>query len=330
MTRVILPPALSAGVFASRDPAARVEHADGLTMGTGWSARFVRPSAIPPDAPHEAIRQSLDRVVSEMSHWEPGSQLSRFNNAVAGEWRDLPPGFFTVIACALEVAEASGGAYDPTIGALVDLWGFGPVPAAAALPSESAIAAALSQAGWRRLELDRKARRLRQPGGCRLDFSAIAKGYGVDRAAESLKRLGISHFLIEVGGELRGEGVKPDGSPWWVALERPPSGTGEETRIALHGLSVATSGDYRRFFEADGRHHAHSIDPRTGHPVANGITSVSVIHASCMKADVHATAITVLGPEDGLAYATRHNLAALIVMDDGRELLTPALAAMLV
>ncbi|API60726.1 thiamine biosynthesis protein ApbE [Tardibacter chloracetimidivorans] len=328
MTRVAIPLTLG-GAAAAPAAGAQVESLGGLTMGTSWSARLVRPAFVPLAAVRDLIQQSLDGVVSEMSHWEPESQLSRFNKAVPGEWRDLPPGFFDVLCCALEVAEASDGAYDPTIGTLVDLWGFGPAPARQDAPSPHEIAAAMRSGGWQRLEIDRKARRARQPGGCRLDFSAIAKGHGVDRAADALKRLGLRHFLIEIGGELRGEGVKPDGSPWWVALERPSNATCEEILVALHGLSVATSGDYRRYFEADGRRYAHSIDPRTGWPLDNKAASVSVIHQSCMKADVHATAITIAGPDQGMAYAERLGLAALIVLTTGEERISPALAAML-
>lgn len=301
-------------------------------MGTSWSARLVPPPGLPAETAHLAVQSALDQVVAEMSHWEADSLLSRFNRAVPGEWRDLPPGFSTVLSAALDVAALTNGAYDPTIGPLVDLWGFGPDLARSTPPSADEIAQAQACVGWNLLTLDRKARRARQPGGCKLDFSAIAKGYGVDRAAAAMRTLGVRDFLVEVGGELRGEGMKPDGSPWWVALERPPANNADETLIALHGLSVATSGDYRRFFESGGRRYSHSIDPRTGMPVSNGVISASVIHPSCMMADVFSTALTILGPEAGMEFAVAQDIAALIVTErDGRaaEALSPALEAML-
>ena len=333
MNRVLVPLALNTASFARARPNA-VESLTGRTMGTSWSVRLVMPAGASLDAAGQQVQAALDEVVAEMSHWEAASLLSRFNNAVPGEWRDLPPGFCHVLSAALDIASLTDGAYDPTIGPLVDLWGFGPVAARIAPPAPDAIAQARQCVGWNRLALDRDARRVRQPGGCRLDLSAIAKGHGVDRAAAALRGLGIGDFLVEVGGELRGEGMKPDGSPWWVALERPPGSTGaDETLIALHQLSVATSGDYRRYFESGGRRYSHSIDPRTGVPVANGVVSASVIHTSCMMADVFSTAITILGAEAGMALARAQDLAALVITaDEGgavREHLSPALEAML-
>lgn len=335
MNRVLVPLALSPTALSACNEAARIEALGGLTMGTSWSVRLVPPDDVVPGAIADAVQQSLDQVISEMSHWEATSQLSRFNNAVADEWRDLPTAFFKVLDCALSVAAMTGGAYDPTVGPLVDLWGFGPAPTRTAPPAPAEITAAQARVGWRRITLDREDRRARQPGGCRLDFSALAKGFAVDHAAAALRRLGARHFLVEVGGELRGEGVKPDGTPWWVALERPPSlaaNDGVETLVALHGLSVATSGDYQRCFESGGQSYSHSIDPRSGYPVANGVMSVSVIHPSCMLADVHATALTVMGADAGMAFAEAHDLAALMILRDGdnvTERLSPALSAML-
>ncbi len=335
MARVLAPRALSSAALADRDPSAQVASLDGLTMGTSWSVKLVSSGRAWLAAVDAMIRGRLDQVVAEMSHRESDSHLSRFNRAVAGEWRDLQPGFYKVLGCALEVAELSGGAYDPTIGPLVDLWGFGPAPARHRPPDEAGITGALARTGWQRITLDPGRRAARQPGGSALDFSAIAKGFAVDLIADGLRRLGINHFLVEVGGELRGEGAKPDGSPWWVAIERPPAADASgwtETLVALHGLAVATSGDYRRWFDWEGKRYSHSIDPRTGWPVANGVVSTTVLHPSCMKADVFATALTVLGPEAGMAFAVRHELAALFVTqgDTGpSEAMSPAFAAML-
>ena len=315
MRRVLLPhvvseePAPAGGV---------IRDFGGRSMGTSWSVRLV---CAPDDAcAHiaQGLQQQLDAVVAEMSHWEDDSDLGRFNRAGAGSWQQLPPAFFDVLAFALDVARESGRAYDPCAGALVNLWGFGPhgrfgepdfmPPPAAQISAALALQPAL---------LDREGRRAWQPGGVQLDLSAVAKGYSVDRLAHFLKSQGYAHCLVEVGGELRGAGVKPDGQPWWVALEQV-GGAGapqpDQLVLALHGLSVATSGDYRRYFELDGRRYSHTIDPRNGMPIANDLASVTVVHPQCMAADAWSTALTVLGCEHGLRLAERQGLAARFVV----------------
>jgi len=214
----------------------------------------------------------------------------------------------------------SGGAFDPTIGRLVDLRGFGPV-AAPAPPDAGAVDAAMTASGWRRLAFSAGDRRLYQPGGVSLDLSGIAKGFAVDAVADVLARVGVVHCLVEIGGELAGRGVRPDGQPWWVDLETPPGVALPPLRIALHGIAVATSGDYRR---GD-----HTLDPRTGRSIGNNVVSASVIAADALTADAWATALTVLGPVAGMALAAAEGIAARIVTREGREYLSPALAGML-
>jgi len=294
-------------------------------MGTSWSARIVAP----PEGIALKIQAELDRVVAEMSHWAPDSALSRFNRSEPGRWQPLPIGFAQVLSAALDVAERSGGAFDPAMGALVDLWGFGPPGPRTGLPGDSEVEAARTISGRSHIEQDD--RRARRSAPATLDFSGIAKGHGVDRVAEMLRSMELPDFLIEVGGELRGEGIKPDGQPWWVDLEAVPGSSLSPLRAALHGLSVATSGDYRRSFIHDGRDYAHTIDPRTGRPLENGIASVTVLHASCMLADAWATALTVLGP-DGMAMAERERLAVHMVVREGAgftEHMSPTLIEML-
>lgn len=306
-------------------------------MGTTWSVKLVAPRGLHPAGIRGDIEARLDRVIAQMSTWEPDSDLSRFNRAPAGRWCELRVECLTVLAHALEVAADTGGAYDPTVGPLVDLWGFGPARRPHTRPSADAIAAARARIGWERLTLDARGRRVRQPGGVSVDLSSIAKGFAVDQIAAHLRRLGVTSYLVEIGGELRGHGAKPDGTPWWVALERPADSPGDGSGpghliVALHGLSVATSGDYRRFFEDSGRRYSHTIDPRTGCPVDHGLASVTVLHPECMIADAVATALTVLGAPAGLAYARRRGLAALFIERGPRgieERMTPSFAAML-
>ena len=272
------------------------------------------------------IEGVLARVVGEMSHWEPGSDLSRFNRSEPGRWQPLPPGFAHVLATALSVADASDGAFDPAMGRLVDLWGFGPAGPREGVPGAPEIAEATAASGRRHVEQDgRRARRLAPAA---LDFSGIAKGYAVDAVAERLRGLGLADFLVEIGGELRGEGVKPDGQPWWVDLEPAPGIAVAPIRVALHGLSIATSGDYRRRFEHGGRDYAHTLDPRTGRPLNNRVASLTVLHPSCMLADAWATALSVLGAA-GIAVAEREGLAVHMATRGRGEHLSSQMAAML-
>lgn len=285
-------------------------------MGTTWSLRCAADSGLDSAAMQRSIQAELDQVVAQMSTWDAASDLSRFNAAEAGSWIALPDGFFKVLSGAQTLAQLTAGAYDVTAGAVVNCWGFGPGAARDDIPSDEEIRSALRRVGWSRLLLDAPQQRALQPGGLYVDLSSIAKGYGVDRIAECVGRFGVAHYLAEVGGELRGQGCKPDGSPWWVELEPVPDAAIGAGRwiVALDGLSIATSGDYRRYFELDSRRYAHTLDPRSGRPVRNAPASVTVLHAECMQADALATALTVLGLQDGMAYAERHGIAALFVL----------------
>ena len=313
----------------------------GLTMGTTWMVRCALPADNDSSTLSELIQSQLDRVVSQMSTWETGSDLSRYNSAAAGTWHTFPHECFDVLRHALAVAEASNGAYDPTAGPLVNVWGFGPDRIPGERPDEAMLSAARRRVGWQRVEVEPATRRVYQPGGIYLDFSAIAKGYGVDAVMEALNAHGILHALVEVGGELRGQGMKPDGQPWWVGLENPPAAEDEraqlsETVVALHGLSVATSGDYRRFFFTSGEdgtriRQSHTIDPRSGEPIHHGLAGVTVVHPVCMAADAISTALNVLGPADGQRFAAEHGIAARFVQRSGtthQEIFSPAFEAL--
>jgi thiamine biosynthesis lipoprotein len=309
-------------IAGTSPPWGQTVHAlQGQTMGTTWSARVVAPAELRLAPIEAAIKRMLAEVIAQMSPWEPDSDLSRFNRAPAGSRHVLPAGFATVMDAALQVAAASDGAFDPTSGELVRRWGFGPPG-----PAQAA------RCDWRALQWDGRA--LTQSGMARLDLSAIAKGYAVDRLSQLLLECGLPHHLAEIGGELRGAGFKPEGQPWWVDLEPPAADCGlAPLRMALHGLSIATSGDYRRcYIDAQGQRRSHTIDPRSGEPIAHGLAAVSVVHESAMWADGWSTALMVMGAEAGLRFATERGLAALFTQrraDGFEELFTPAMKAML-
>ncbi|MBN8726869.1 MAG: FAD:protein FMN transferase [Xanthomonadales bacterium] len=330
---VLLLALLLCGGCASAPPLAMLE---GQTMGTTWQVKLVAPRDASLDALQAGIQGEVDRVVAQMSQWEADSDLGRFNRAAAGTWQELPPEFFTVLQHALALAADTGGAFDPTVGPLVDLWGFGPGGPGFVVPDEAAIEAARARVGWARLQLDPERRRVLQPGGVELDLSGIAKGFGTDQVARYLDAAGVRAYLVDISGELRARGKRPDGTPWQVAVEKPGTAAGEvanldqvERVIALEDCAIATSGDYRHYFAADGEVYSHHIDPRTGRPVPHRIASVTTVARDTMSADSAGTAIMVLGPERGLEWARQRELAVLLILHDGEgfsERMSPAFA----
>ena len=285
----------------------------GETMGTTWQVSYFLPTHISSTNIASGIQSCCDQIVNEMSHWKNDSQLSQFNLAAINTWHVIPDAFFTVLDYALFIAEQTQGAYDPTIGHLANVWGFGPQGKIKQAPSSEEIRIASEKTGWQKIRLNKETRSILQTGNVYLDFSSIAKGYGVDQVSRFLKSQNIPSYLVEIGGELSGYGIKPDGQPWWVELESLHNETSNlpSAIVALHDLAVATSGDYRRYFVDQDHHYSHTIDPRTGQPVSHGLASVTVFHAQCMIADTLATAMTVMGLEDGMRYANQLNIAAL-------------------
>lgn len=320
--RIAVPDAVDPSALRGFDRNAQVIQFGGKTMGTTWQVRAALPVALQLttaelQAPIEA---RLDSIVRDMSHWDQASSLSRFNLSPAGTVFALSPDFVRVMTAAFAVAEASGGAFDPAIGRLTDLWGLGSNPADNA-PARSGIEDALARSGWQQLGLDPREGKLCQPGGNWLDLSGIAKGFAVDAVAELLAQMGVRHCLVEIGGECVGRGLRPDGDPWWVDVENPPRLDLPGLRLALHQLAVATSGDYIRG--------AHNVDPRTGRLAIHATSAVTVIHPSCMYADAWATALGVAGLPVAKALAQKHDLAVRIVERDGQEWLSNRLCAMI-
>jgi thiamine biosynthesis lipoprotein len=307
--------------LAACAPSAPVQQVQGASMGTTWSARFVAPDARR-DEIHALVARELESVVAQMSAWEPESDLSRFNHAEAGTWQALPAPLFEVFDHALTLARGTQGAYDPTVGPLVDLWGFGPEGAPRTAPPTAAqIAAARAGVGFARIRLHATTQRALQPGGMHMDISSLGPGHALDRVAARLHAAGVDDFLVELGGEMIAAGRKPGGADWRIAVEpaaTDANGAAEyDLVLPLRGAAAGSSGDYRVGFEHEGRRYSHTIDPRSGAPVTHALAGVTVIAPSAMAADAMAAALMVLGPEQGLAFATRRDVAAVFTLRDG-------------
>ena len=291
----------------------------GETMGTSWHVTVV-PDANSPDAAvlQQGIEAVLNDVNTSMSTYRSDSEISRFNAFATDEWFAISNEFYAVLSTALAIGWQSNGAYDVTVGPLVDLWGFGPAGPVAAPPADDIVTDVLERVGQDHLRLDGDGPRLLKRSPVELDFSSIAKGYAVDRIAQWLDSRGVDRYLVEVGGELRLAGLSGRGDPWHIAIERPDSSTrAVEQGLSLTDVGLATSGDYRNFFVIDGQRFSHSIDPRRGYPVAHELVSVTVVHPSAMIADAWATALVVLGYDDAMAVAQEQGLAVYFIRRQG-------------
>jgi thiamine biosynthesis lipoprotein len=293
---------------------------DGPTMGTTYTVKVVTDGDQPAEVRERlevAIRVAVDAVDDTMSTYRPESEIEIFNRH-GSEPFEASPDMITVISEAQRVSRLSGGAFDITVGPLVDIWGFGPAGPTDP-PAESKIEELVASTGYQHLQVDveRKLLQKARPD-CRIDLSAIAKGFAVDRVAAILDREGYSNYMIEIGGEVRARGRNLAGEHWRIGIEQPDA-DGRTVRVAipLADLSLATSGDYRNFIFRDGVRISHTIDPRTGRPISHMLASVSVINASCMTADALATALDVLGPDEGLALAESHDIPALFLVRVG-------------
>lgn len=290
----------------------------GETMGTTWEVKLASRDLGPDEirAAAAAAQAALDEVVGLMSTWEPDSEISRFNAHRSTEPFGISPHTAEVLAAAAEASVMTRNGFDVTVGPLVAAWGFGAATPPEEPPSDEALAKLRERVGHRLLELDADAGTLRKRHpDLEVDVSAIAKGYGVDRVARALEAEGHRDYLVEVGGELRGSGTRLDGQTWRVAIERPSEGMRViHEALDLADAAMATSGDYRNYYERDGRRVSHTIDPRTGHPITHELASVSVVHESAMWADALATGLNVLGPAAGYHVAETLGLPAYFIL----------------
>lgn len=290
---------------------------EGLAMGATWRVKVCASGASAQRLAQAraAVADAIGGVAAKMSLYDPASELSRFNAHASTAPFALSADTFAVFELAQRVSTASGGAFDVTVAPAVDAWGFGP-DKHRWVPPERVQRAARARVGWRRLLLEARTRALAKavPDVC-ADFSGIAQGYGVDRAASALDALGFDRYLIDMRSEIRARGLNAEGRGWQVAIEQPDAAP-PRARLALplSGLAIATSGDYRIFFEQDGKRYAHEIDPTSGAPTRHALASASVVMPECALADAWATALYVLGPERGPALAESLGLAAHFIV----------------
>ena len=312
-----------------RQQDSRIHRLSGQTMGTSWSLNLPNPDFLELQPVRALVQSVLDEVIAQMSNWESDSAISRFNNAPAGSWHALPAEFAQVLGAALQWAERSGGALDPTMGALVSLWGFGPraeplTQHSGERPAAAQIDDLLRTSGYGKLQWKAGQSRIEQSGGLKLDLSGIAKGFAVDWVVQRLQEAGWSSGLLEIGGELRSWGEKLNGGAWQIQLGSQGDASNAPLVVAVKNASFATSGDWWHHFFADGKRYSHTLDPRTGWPIKHQLASVTVHHEACMHADALATVLTVLGVEQGMAFAEAHEVAAVFQEHGANPCMTPA------
>lgn len=300
----------------------KVEEFGGPTMGSTYSVKYVTAEGVA-DAPTlkaetEAILTEIDR---QMSTYREDSVISAFNRAPAGSCMAVPAGMLEVVRMGLQLAQDSGGAFDPTLEPLLNLWGFGPQARVERVPSAEQLAEARLRSGYRHLRID--GRQLCKDVDLQLDLNSIAAGYTVERIASRLIELGVGSYLVDVTGELKGAGKKPDGQPWRIAIEAPRDDQRVAQRVLqLDGYGISTSGDYRNYFEENGVRYSHTLDPQTGAPITHTLAAVTVADPSTLRADGLSTLLMVLGPERGLAYAEQAGIAAFFVTREGEGFVT--------
>lgn len=307
-------------VLGACDHDAQPLHISGPAQGTTYNVTVMRPDGLSEATLRSSVEGVVARIDRQMSTWRDDSEISRFNAAPTDVWVGVSESLASLAARALEIGRNTDGAFDVTLGPILKVWGFGAgASAPTQLPTTETLQAAREQTGLGLIDVRADPPALRKSrAGVTLDLAGLAQGYTVDRIAGAIASTGASQFLVELGGELYAHGQKANGQPWRIGVEKPASGVRAIERVVgLENAGMTTSGDYRDYFELEGRRFSHTIDPRTGRPVAHDLRAVTVIADDALIADAMATALLVMGPEPGLAYADEHELAALFVR--GRE-----------
>lgn len=291
---------------------------DGRTMGTTYQVKLVPGEQSVSDDLGQKIQSRLDNLNNTFTTYQQDSELMLLNRAPVGQTYAVSQDMLHVLNIAKEVHQLTSGAFDPTVGALVNLWGFGPQNTGNQIPAEADIAAELTLVDFNKLQITPDGASIIRSSDIALDMSAVAKGYAVDAVAELLEQEGFNNYLVEVGGELRLKGVKVNKDPWRIAIEAPSLERGLVQKVLIPGdATVATSGDYRNYFEKDGKRYSHTIDPRTGYPLDHQLASVTIIAETAAFADALATGFMVLGADASLKIAEENKLAVYLLVKEG-------------
>ena len=292
----------------------------GMTMGTVYNVKILPARDTDIKSLRQGVQNTLDEIDNLMSTYKSTSDVTRFSQAPAGQWVNVSAKTVEVVSLSVYLHKLSAGAFDITVEPLVELWGFGPghhFELERSTPSDQQITKALKMIGAETIEWRDSPPGLKKSKAVAIDLSAIAKGYAVDQVADYLRSQNIKHALVEVGGEVKGIGGKSADKPWLIGIEKPENARGAvQAALSVVNEAVATSGDYRNYFEKDGVRYSHTIDPRNGRPIRHQLVSVTVVDESTAKADALATAINVMGPEAGFEFAHRHNIPALFIIKD--------------
>ncbi len=307
-------------------------HLSGQTMGTTWSVAML-PNLEATDAASlkQRLQNRLNQINRLMSTYDPESELSRFNKQTSTDWFAISEETAQVIELSLDISRLTDGAFDISVGPLVELWGFGATVRSEKLPSDNQVSESLAKVGYENIRLRRAPAAVsKQIPELQIDLSAVAKGYAVDALAEILKQQGFSNYLLEIGGELQLSGHRGDGAPWQIAIEKPLEGTREVATIfPLTNTALATSGNYRNFYMEDGQRYSHTIDPASGKPVLHKLASVTVLDQTCARADALATALMVLGEEKGRELCEKNHIAAYFLIHEKESMTVYASPAFL-
>ncbi|OQY20247.1 MAG: FAD:protein FMN transferase ApbE [Desulfobacteraceae bacterium 4572_35.1] len=304
---------------------------NGQTMGTTYHIKLLQESSTTIDkiSLKKLIDQRLSEIDHRMSTYKQDSELSLFNRFPDKQWMPISSELLYVVKTGQELSRRTNGAFDMTVGKLVNLWGFGPSTKEKIIPNQLQINNLLQYCGYEKIQLKTQPPAIiKESNNIFLDLSAIAKGYAVDAVAKVILNNDINNFLVEVGGEIITKGHKINNMPWVVGIETPVSNKRKiRKKLHLNGAAMATSGDYRNFFDYGGKRYSHTIDPRTGYPVKHTLASVTVVSGSCMKADGLATAFMVMGPEKGLNFSEKNNIAIFMIIKNGDKFIEKQSAA---